>query len=165
MHRDVRPDGFSTCVQSEDSTRHIIRMSTRSISPQPLEERRLLVDEPDPKLVDALRNPRDRPLILQLEQEVISFISGTYVLPDFVNLVDHFAKVNRLDSYDTCQFNSYHRMLVHKIAEFYRLTHITSPDSVDCVRLFRGHAARMYLPLHYSDVHHAYMNLIAPRSV
>jgi len=37
-------------------------------------------------------------------------------------------------------------MLVHKIAEFYRLTHIVSPDVVDSVRLFRGHASRMYSP-------------------
>lgn len=115
-------------------------VSPQGLSPQ--EQPRPLVDGPDPKLVDALRNPRDRPLILKLEQEVIAFLRGTYVLHT-ANLIYYFAKITRLDSYDTCQFNSYHRMLVHKIAEFYRLTHIASPDAVDCVRLFRSHTTRM----------------------
>ncbi|KAF8415826.1 hypothetical protein EV426DRAFT_628864 [Tirmania nivea] len=115
----------------------LVVVSTRCASSPPTEERSqsipIMVDEPDPRLIDALRKPLDRPLILKVEQEVISFITG------------------RLDSYDTSPLNSYHRMLVHKIAEFYRLTHIVSPDAIDCVRLFRGHAARIP-PVKLSDI-------------
>ena len=39
----------------------------------------IMVDEPDPRLIDALWKPLDRPLILKVEQEVIAFITGTYV--------------------------------------------------------------------------------------
>ena len=66
-------------------------------------------------------------------------MSGSKSIYGFLNI-----HMNRLDSYDTSPLNSYHRMLVHKIAEFYRLTHIASPYAADCVRLFRGRAARMY---------------------
>ena len=132
-----------------DSLGPPVVVSTRCASSPPIEERLqsipIMVDEPDPRLIDALRKPLDRPLILKVEQEVVAFITGTYVCP-WVKLTYYFFNMhlNRLDSYDTSPLNSYHRMLVHKIAEFYRLTHIISPDAIDCVRLFRGHAARMY---------------------
>lgn len=120
-----------------DSLGPPVVVSTRCASSPPIEERLqsipIMVDEPDPRLIDALRKPLDRPLILKVEQEVVAFITGT------------------LDSYDTSPLNSYHRMLVHKIAEFYRLTHIISPDAIDCVRLFRGHAARIP-PVKLSDM-------------
>ena len=126
----------------------LVVVSTRCASSPPIEERpqsvSIMVDEPDPRLIDALRKPLDRPLILKVELEVIAFINGTYVCSS-VKLTKNFfnTHLNRLDTYDTSSLNSYHRMLVHKIAEFYRLTHIVSPDTIDCVRLFRGHAARM----------------------
>lgn len=37
------------------------------------------VDEVDPRLMDALDNPRDRPFVLKLEKDVIVFVTGTYV--------------------------------------------------------------------------------------
>ncbi|KAF8474893.1 hypothetical protein BDZ91DRAFT_690594 [Kalaharituber pfeilii] len=119
-----------TAAAQDNSPRPIIVVSAQHVAQTPTEEQKLqpkplLVDDPDPRLVDALGNPRDRPFILKLEQDVITFISGS------------------LDSFDTPPINSYYRMLVHKIAEFYRLTHIASPDAIDCVRLFRGNAARI----------------------
>jgi hypothetical protein len=39
--------------------------------------------------------------------------------------------------------NSYHRLLAHKMAEYYRLTHVADSSGAS-VRMFRGQAARMY---------------------
>ena len=39
--------------------------------------------------------------------------------------------------------NSYHRLLAHKMAEYYRLTHVADSSGAS-VRMFRGEAARMY---------------------
>ncbi|KAF8459141.1 hypothetical protein BGX38DRAFT_1151923 [Terfezia claveryi] len=144
LDQNNRPQGSVRCISHTtvsvpigDSPSPLVGVSKCCASSPPIDERPqlipIMVDEPDPRLIDALRKPLDRPLILKVEQEVIAFITGT------------------LDCYDTAPLNSYHRMLVHKIAEFYRLTHIVSPDTIDCVRLFRGHAARIP-PMKLSDM-------------
>ncbi|KAI5809665.1 hypothetical protein DFH27DRAFT_597613 [Peziza echinospora] len=132
----------------QESPRPVIVVSpctvdTKPSLPQDIQTPPNLVDDPDPRLVDALNNVRDRPFILKLEQQVISFIGES-----------------TLDSFDTVSINSYYRMLVHKIAEFYRLTHIVSPIASDSVRMFRGNAARIPV-IRLSDI----ANSKAPREV
>jgi hypothetical protein len=44
--------------------------------------------------------------------------------------------------FDMPPINSYHRLLAHKMAEYYRLTHVADSSGAS-VRMFRGQAARM----------------------
>lgn len=48
----------------------------------------------------------------------------------------------RTESIDLPPTNSYHRLLTHKMAEYYRLTHLADAAGTS-VRIFRGQAARM----------------------
>jgi len=45
--------------------------------------------------------------------------------------------------FDMPPINSYHRLLAHKMAEYYRLTHVADSSGAS-VRMLRGEAARMY---------------------
>lgn len=45
--------------------------------------------------------------------------------------------------FDLPPINSYHRLLAHKMAEYYRLTHVADATG-GSVRLCRGQYARMY---------------------
>lgn len=80
-------------VSIGDSPSPLVVVSTRCAPSPQIEERpqsiAIMVDEPDPRLIDALRKPLDRPLILKVEQEVIAFIAGTYVCPS-VKLTYYF---------------------------------------------------------------------------
>ncbi|KAI5813912.1 hypothetical protein BZA77DRAFT_111691 [Pyronema omphalodes] len=83
------------------------------------------VDRPDPRLIDALEHPRDRLFVIKLEKELIAFVEN-----------------KTCDVFDMPQINSYHRLLAHKMAEYYRLTHVADATG-GSVRMFRGQAARI----------------------
>ncbi|KAI5784661.1 hypothetical protein EDC01DRAFT_631971 [Geopyxis carbonaria] len=83
------------------------------------------VDQPDPRLMDALANPRDRLFVIRLEKDLIDFVNE-----------------KSCDVFDMPQINSYHRLLAHKMAEYYRLTHVADVTG-GSVRMFRGQAARI----------------------
>ncbi|RPA95562.1 hypothetical protein L873DRAFT_1812676 [Choiromyces venosus 120613-1] len=85
----------------------------------------MLIDEPDQRLLDALENQRDRLFVIKLEQDVIDFIEKT-----------------SSDIFDMPPINAYHRLLTHKVAEYYRLTHVADTSGTS-VRLYRGQFARM----------------------
>nr|POE94285.1 r3h domain-containing protein 2 [Quercus suber] len=84
---------------------------------------------PDPKLLEALESPRDRIWVLKLEQDIFDFVKD--------------AKENSLD---LPQCNAYHRMLAHKIADYYSLGHFVD-DSASAVRLFKTPNLRIPPPL------------------
>lgn len=84
---------------------------------------------PDPKLLEALDSPRDRIWVLKLEQDIYDFVKD--------------AKEAALD---LPQCNAYHRMLAHKIADYYLLGHIVD-DSGDGVRLYKTPNCRIPPPL------------------
>ncbi|KAK5138367.1 hypothetical protein LTR08_003428 [Meristemomyces frigidus] len=84
---------------------------------------------PDPKLLEALDSPRDRVWVLKLEQDVFDFIKDAKEV-----------------SLNLPQCNAYHRMLAHKIADYYMLGHIVD-DSASAVRLYKTPDCRIAPPL------------------
>ncbi|KAH8893161.1 hypothetical protein GQ53DRAFT_645307, partial [Thozetella sp. PMI_491] len=61
---------------------------------------------PDEKLLDAMKSPKDRLFLLKLEQEVI-----------------HFVQNSKEPFMDLPPSNSFCRMLTHKLADYYHMTH------------------------------------------
>jgi len=84
---------------------------------------------PDPKLLEALESPRDRIWVLKLEQDISDFV-----------------KDPKEASLNLPQCNAYHRMLAHKIADYYTLGHIVD-DSASAVRLYKTPEFRLPPPL------------------
>ncbi|MCJ1475305.1 hypothetical protein MMC13_003967 [Lambiella insularis] len=85
--------------------------------------------EPDEKLVEAMETPKDRLFLLQLEQQVISFIRDSQdpVL-------------------DLPPCNSFCRLLAHRLGDYYALTHYVD-NAVSAVRLYRTPYCRLPNPL------------------
>lgn len=88
-----------------------------------------LVCKPDEKLLEALESSKDRLFLMRLEQEVITFVKNstepTLELPP-------------------C--NSFCRLLAHKLADYYALTHYVD-NAVTSVRLYRTPYCRIPPPL------------------
>ncbi|KAL7273984.1 hypothetical protein RUND412_003145 [Rhizina undulata] len=84
-----------------------------------------VIDEPDQRLLDALETPRDRLFVIKLEQDIVNFI-----------------RENNCEIFDLPPINAYHRLLTHKMAEYYRLTHVADATG-SSVRLYRGQFARI----------------------
>ncbi|EDN94942.1 hypothetical protein SS1G_10817 [Sclerotinia sclerotiorum 1980 UF-70] len=74
---------------------------------------------PDEKLLEALESPKDRIFLLRLEQDVIEFVKDSK--EPFIDL-------------PPC--NSFCRMLTHKLADYYHMTHQVDAV-VGAVRIFR----------------------------
>ncbi|KJZ79641.1 hypothetical protein HIM_01110 [Hirsutella minnesotensis 3608] len=74
---------------------------------------------PDEKLLDALASPRDRFFLLRLEKDVIDFVQDS-----------------KEPYMDLPPSNSFCRMLTHKLADYYHMTHSYEPH-VGSVRIFR----------------------------
>ena len=87
------------------------------------------VCKPDEKLLEALESSKDRLFLMRLEQEVITFVKNstepTLELPP-------------------C--NSFCRLLAHKLADYYALTHYVD-NAVTSVRLYRTPYCRIPPPL------------------
>ncbi|KAE8445310.1 hypothetical protein EG329_013548 [Mollisiaceae sp. DMI_Dod_QoI] len=80
---------------------------------------------PDEKLLEALESPKDRIFLLRLEQDVIEFVKSSK--EPFIDL-------------PPC--NSFCRMLTHKLADYYHMTH--QVDAVaGAVRIFRTPFCRL----------------------
>ena len=84
---------------------------------------------PDEKLFEALDSPKDRLFLIRLEQEVISFI-----------------KESKEPILDLPPCNSFCRLLAHKLADYYALTHYVD-NAVSSVRLYRTPYCRVPTPL------------------
>ncbi|KAJ5151864.1 hypothetical protein N7492_010159 [Penicillium capsulatum] len=91
--------------------------------------------EPDEKLIEAMKCPKDRLLILQLEDKI-----------------RHFIKNSSEQSLELPPSNAFGRLLAHKLGDYYHLTHFVD-NNVTSVRLHRTPFCRMSTPL--SAVHAA----------
>ncbi|KAJ5741923.1 hypothetical protein N7533_011332 [Penicillium manginii] len=103
-----------------------------------------LAKEPDEKLVEAMKSPKDRLLILQLEEKICSFI-----------------KDSEEQSLELPPSNAFGRLLAHKLGDYYHLTHFVD-NNVTSVRLHRTPYCRLPTPL--SEIH-ASSNTTPPPAV
>ncbi|KAL9599193.1 MAG: hypothetical protein Q9179_003642 [Wetmoreana sp. 5 TL-2023] len=85
--------------------------------------------DPDEKLLEALESPKDRLFILRLEHEIISFI-----------------QTSRDPTLDLRTPNSFYRLLAHKLADYYALTHHVD-GTMSGVKLYRTPYCRIRTPL------------------
>ncbi|SPO06713.1 uncharacterized protein DNG_09407 [Cephalotrichum gorgonifer] len=74
---------------------------------------------PDDKLLEAMQSHKDRLFLLRLEKDVVSFIQDS-----------------KEPYMDLPPCNSFCRMLTHKLADYYHMTHSYEP-SIGAVRIFR----------------------------
>ena len=84
---------------------------------------------PDPKLLEALDSPKDRIMVLKLEQDYVDFVKDA-----------------KESSLKLPQTNTFYRMLAHKLADYYMLGH-TVDESTMAVRIFKTPACRLPPPL------------------
>ncbi|KAJ5159132.1 uncharacterized protein N7500_008783 [Penicillium coprophilum] len=89
--------------------------------------------EPDEKLLEAMKSPKDRLLILQLEEKIRYFIKDC-----------------NEQSLELPPSNAFGRLLAHKLGDYYHLTHFVD-NNVTSVRLHRTPFCRLPTPL--SAVH------------
>ncbi|KAA6407956.1 MAG: hypothetical protein FRX48_08307 [Lasallia pustulata] len=85
--------------------------------------------DPDEKLLEALESPKDRLFLLRLEQDVITFVRDS-----------------KEPILDLPPCNSFCRLLAHKLADYYALTHFVD-NAVSSVRLYRTPYCRLPTPL------------------
>ncbi|KAF7595784.1 hypothetical protein BBP40_004915 [Aspergillus hancockii] len=85
--------------------------------------------EPDEKLLEAMKSPKDRLLILQLEEKV-----------------RHFIQNSKEQSLELPPSNAFGRLLAHKLGDYYHLTHFVD-NNVTSVRLHRTPFTRLPTPL------------------
>ncbi|THC92220.1 hypothetical protein EYZ11_008313 [Aspergillus tanneri] len=97
--------------------------------------------EPDEKLLEAMKSPKDRLLILQLEEKV-----------------RHFIQSSKEQSLELPPSNAFGRLLAHKLGDYYHLTHFVD-NNVTSVRLHRTPFCRLPTPL---SVLHASTNSTPP---
>ncbi|KAL5358379.1 hypothetical protein BJX96DRAFT_40060 [Aspergillus floccosus] len=97
--------------------------------------------EPDEKLLEAMKSPKDRLLILQLEEKVRNFIQHS-----------------KEQSLELPPSNAFGRLLAHKLGDYYHLTHFVD-NNVTSVRLHRTPFCRLPTPL---SVIHASTNTTPP---
>ena len=85
--------------------------------------------KPDEKLLEALESSKDRLFLMRLEQEVITFV-----------------KHSTEPTLELPPCNSFCRLLAHKLADYYALTHYVD-NAVTSVRLYRTPYCRIPPPL------------------
>ncbi|KAJ6029078.1 uncharacterized protein N7446_011579 [Penicillium canescens] len=85
--------------------------------------------DPDEKLLEAMKSPKDRLLILQLEEKI-----------------RHFIKDSSEQSLELPPSNAFGRLLAHKLGDYYHLTHFVD-NNVTSVRLHRTPFCRLPTPL------------------
>ncbi|KAK3706734.1 hypothetical protein LTR37_012578 [Vermiconidia calcicola] len=84
---------------------------------------------PDSKLLEALDSPKDRIMVLKLEQDIVDFVKDA-----------------RESSLKLPQTNAFYRMLAHKLADYYMLGHIFD-ESTMALRIFKTANCRLPPPL------------------
>ena len=118
-------------------------LSTPDPSPVPI--------TPDDKLLEAMGTPKDRLLLLQMEEKILAFMQ----IPRCGKSQCHGTKsssltINRAEFLDLPPQNSFGRLLAHKLADYYGLEHYVGNDN-NIVRLYRTPVSRLYGPLHESS--------------
>ncbi|CRG85222.1 hypothetical protein PISL3812_02335 [Talaromyces islandicus] len=85
--------------------------------------------EPDEKLLEAMSSPKDRLLLLQLEEKIRDFIQDS-----------------KEQSLELPPSNAFGRLLAHKLGDYYHLTHFVDNNATS-VRLHRTPFCRLPTPL------------------
>lgn len=83
---------------------------------------------PDPRLLEALDSPKDRIMVLKLEQDFVDFV-----------------KDPKEASLTLPQLNGYHRMLAHRLADYYMLGHVVEDSTA--VQIYKTANCRLAPPL------------------
>lgn len=84
---------------------------------------------PDPKLLEALDSPKDRIMVLKLEQDIVDFVKDAKEV-----------------SLELPQTNAFYRMLAHKLADYYMLGHTVDGFS-NAVKIYKTPHCRLPPPL------------------
>ena len=92
--------------------------------------------EPDEKLFEALESPKDRMFLLELEQNVITFVRDSKYVSHPTKILPLLTIISRESMIDLPPCNSFCRLLAHKLADYYALTHFVD-NAVSSVRLYR----------------------------
>ncbi|KAK3360081.1 hypothetical protein B0T25DRAFT_565026 [Lasiosphaeria hispida] len=90
-----------------------------AVAPDALAVNGFLSQNPDEKLLEAMQSPKDRLFLLRLENQVIEFVQDSK--EPFMDLPPS---------------NSFCRMLTHKLADYYHMTH-SFEQAAGSVRIFR----------------------------
>ncbi len=100
--------------------------------------------EPDEKLFEALESPKDRLFLLRLEHEVITFVRDSTLVVLLLCRLRHIILtiISREPMIDLPPCNSFCRLLAHKLADYYALTHFVD-NAVSSVRLHRTPYCRL----------------------
>ncbi|KAJ4306191.1 hypothetical protein N0V88_000987 [Collariella sp. IMI 366227] len=108
-------------------------LAVGTATPDGLATNTFYAQNPDEKLLEAMQSPKDRIFLLRLEQQVIEFVQGS-----------EYAVNKRLsDPYmDLPPSNSFCRMLTHRLADYYHMTH-SYEAALGAVRIFRTPFARI----------------------
>jgi hypothetical protein len=85
--------------------------------------------EPDDKLLEAMNSPKDRLLLLQLEEKIRIFLQDS-----------------KEQSLELPPSNAFGRLLAHRLGDYYHLTHFVD-NNVTSVRLHRTPFSRLPTPL------------------
>lgn len=84
---------------------------------------------PDPKLLEALDSPKDRIMVLKLEQDIVDFVKDA-----------------KESSLTLPQTNAFYRMLAHRLADYYMLGHV-SDETTNAVKIYKTPDCRLPPPL------------------
>ena len=99
---------------------------------------------PDEKIIEAMGTPKDRLLLLQLEEKFLAFITQSrYALCGNAPLSSH-SPLCRDAMLDLPPQNSYERLLAHKLADYYKLDHY-NPTDTNSIRLYKTAEVRLYV--------------------
>ena len=84
---------------------------------------------PDEKLLEALDSPKDRLFLLQLEQQMIAFVQNP-----------------TQEALELPPYNSFLRLLAHRLADYYRLSHFVE-GTANALRLYKTSTTQLPTPL------------------
>jgi len=126
-------DGFQDQFQEVSTAKKALPLTANLVGRVPEDMNRTVIPPviefqaqvPDDKLLDALENPKDRIFLLQLEQQVIAFVS------------------NESESeLSLPPQNSFCRLLAHRLGDYYALSH-TADTALGSVRLGKTETTRL----------------------
>lgn len=104
---------------------------------QPVE----LPPKPDEKLLEAIESPRDRVFVIKIQQDITDFVKD----PKLVHAYDSplpTTNVRREHSLILPQCNSFYRLLIHKLADYFLLGHRLD-DTGQAVEIYKTPSCTM----------------------
>jgi hypothetical protein len=99
---------------------------------------------PDEKIIEAMGTPKDRLLLLQLEEKFLAFITQSRYARCGNDALSSRLPLCRDAMLDLPPQNSYERLLAHKLADYYNLAHY-NPGDTNSIRLYKTAELRLYV--------------------